>query len=268
MQLVSNTPRYISDFFGLTALLKNWWLFYFDYFGFLKQYRIVYKLRTGVNLYAEPNQGDGIIINETWRKKVYTPLHFEIGKDDIVIDIGAHKGYFSTFASLAAKNGKVYAFEPMEDNYNILKKNIKVNKCINVIPFQLGISGAKGIRKLYVSPDSSSGMSLIKEWFKDDKRKITSFYIKCITLHDIFSLCRIKKIDFLKIDCEGAEHEILLNTPIESLAKINKISMEFHQIGRLRVGILKNLLKQNGFIVKVEDPKNTIGMLYARRENN
>ncbi len=258
----------IYSFLIPVTYIKNWWVFYLDYFGFLDKGSNIYRLRSGIFLNTTVHKVDSIIINEVWGNNEYTPPNFGIRENDIVVDIGAHKGYFSVFASFKAKKGKVFAFEPMEDNYNILKKNIKVNKCINVIPFQLGISGTKGIKKLYISPDSSSGISLIKDWFKDDKRKITSFYIKCITLHDIFSLCRIKKIDFLKIDCEGAEHEILLNTPIESLAKINKISMEFHQIGRLRVSILKNLLKQNGFIVKVINPENTIGMLYARRKYN
>jgi FkbM family methyltransferase len=225
-------------------------------------------LRNGINLYAEPNQGDGIIINETWRKKDYTPKNFEIGEDDVIIDIGAHKGYFSTFASFKAKKGKVYSFEPLESNYNILKKNLEINKCINVVPFQLGISGAKGIRKLYISPDSSAGISLVKDWLEDDRRKIDSFRINCITLRDIFSLCHIEKIDFLKIDCEGAEYEILSDASVESLAKISRISMEFHQIRGLKVNTIKNFLKKNGFSVRVKDPENTIGMLYARRKNS
>lgn len=258
----------IYSFFIPITYIKNWWVFYLDYFGPFDKGSKVYRLRNGIVLNTTTQRDDSIIINEVWGNNEYTPPNFDIRENDIVVDMGGHKGYFSTFASIAAKHGKVFVFEPMEDNYNILKKNLKVNQCTNVVSFQIGISGTKGIKKLYINPDSSSGISLIKDWFKDDKRKIPSFSIKCITLHDIFSLCHIKKIDFLKIDCEGAEYEILLNAPVESLARINKISMEFHQIGKLRVGILKNLLKQNGFIVRLINPENTTGMLYARRKNS
>lgn len=255
----------MKKFLRIPFYLNNWWLFYLDYFGLITRRNQVYKLNNGVSLHSIAGQGDGLIINEIWGNNEYTPRDFEIKLDDNVVDIGGHRGYFTVFSSTKAKQGRVYAFEPIKKNYDILRKNLAANKCSNVTSFQLGISGTKGVKKLYISPSSSSGISLIKDWFKDDKRKITSSYTKFITLHDIFSLCHIKKIDFLKIDCEGAEYEILLNTSKKDLARINKISMEFHQIGKLKVSVLKKFLIKNNFMVDVINSNNTIGMLYAKK---
>ncbi len=53
--------------------------------------------------------------------------------------------------------------------------------------------------------------------------------INTITLQNIFEKYKIEKIDFLKMDCEGAEFEIVMNTPSIILDKIQKISMEIHE---------------------------------------
>ena len=53
--------------------------------------------------------------------------------------------------------------------------------------------------------------------------------INAITLQDIFEKHRLEKIDFLKMDCEGAEYEIIMNAPSSILNKIQKISTEIHE---------------------------------------
>ena len=56
---------------------------------------------------------------------------------DIVVDIGAHIGYYTLiFARLVGPKGKVFAFEPEPNNFNLLIKNIKINGYKNIIPVQ------------------------------------------------------------------------------------------------------------------------------------
>lgn len=59
--------------------------------------------------------------------KQYTPKGFEIKSHEIIIDIGAHIGCFSVFAGRHAREGLVISYEPAEDNFRQLQKNIQLN---------------------------------------------------------------------------------------------------------------------------------------------
>jgi hypothetical protein len=79
---------------------------------------------------------------------------------------------------------------------------------------------------------------------------------------------QIKHIDFLKLDCEGAEEAILLSTPKAYLQRVRKIAMEFHdQLTRLKHDELRKLLQEAGFSTSLKwvqgDP---LGFLYGWRE--
>ena len=90
--------------------------------------------------------------------------------------------------------------------------------------------------------------------------------IKCITMDDVFTSCKIEKINFLKLDCEGSEHEIMLNTSSKTMKKIEKISMEYHEIGNLTAEGLITFLQKNGFTVERKRLQTSIGLLYATRQ--
>jgi len=244
---------------------KNWWLFYLDYFNYLRDKQLTYKLYNGAVFAAKGGDADGLIINEVWGSKIYTPSSaFKIKDTDTIVDIGAHKGYFTVYASKQARNGNVYSFEPTDKNFSYLKKNIELNHCTNVHPNKLGIASKKSERKIYEYSEQAGGISMIKEWFSD-KKKVKSFTIKCITLDDVFTQNKLKKIDFLKIDCEGSEHEILLSASANAMKKIDKISMEYHEIGDLKADVLIAFLKKNKFTVKQIKLQGAIGMLYATK---
>ena len=70
--------------------------------------------------------------------------------------------------------------------------------------------------------------------------------------------CREKKIDaidFLKVDCEGAEYDILLNLDDHLLSRIKKIAMETHDdVNEHRHGELVEFLRAHGFFVTYREP--------------
>ena len=64
-----------------------------------------------------------------------------INPGSTVLDLGAHHGYFSLLAARwVGKEGKVYAFEPAPENFQILKKNIEFNQFTNVLPVNKAVS--------------------------------------------------------------------------------------------------------------------------------
>ena len=125
----------------------------------------------------------------------------ELKKGDTVIDAGANIGYFTLFFSkLVGEKGKVIAFEPDPINFDILKKNIELNKITNVELVKKGISNKNESMRLYKST-VSGGHSLIKnEWGKEYTD------IQTVTLDEYF---KEQKIDAIKIDVEGFELEVI-----------------------------------------------------------
>jgi hypothetical protein len=77
-----------------------------------------------------------------------------------------------------------------------------------------------------------------------------SVEVECCTLEDIFHRFSLTRIDYLKIDCEGAEYEILENaTP--RLNQIGRISMETHGTFHRNPRDLEELLRRHGFGIRL-----------------
>jgi FkbM family methyltransferase len=102
-------------------------------------------------------------------------------------------------------SGKIYAFEPLTDNYNLLIENIKLNNLKNIILIKKAVCNINGKRKLFAYKKDSVGPSFHKHL---DGHPFT---VDCITLNDLIKSEKLKKIDLIKLDCEGSEYEIIYN---------------------------------------------------------
>lgn len=208
-------------------------------FGLLGEKEVIYNFRNGIkfkNIRNAKSDQLGFYYSYIFKNRCYAPSNFSIEENDIVVDVGAYIGVFTIFAAKLAKNGKVYAYEPMIPNFNFLKQNIHLNSLKNVIPFNLGVAGKPGKRKLFLV-NNRDGHNL----FKPTK---TYVEIQCTSLKEIFEIQNLTKIDFLKLNCEGSESEILFNTPKEYLKKIKKISLSYHyKIEETREDKQMNLIK-------------------------
>jgi len=240
--------------FGIRVMkvYKNWFRGFMDYFGLVHR-KIIYRLRNGIRYLVRGGSSDFGIINEVFIVKEYNKLLNFIKKDSVVIDIGAQIGVFSVYAGKLANEGVVFCYEPFEENFNMLEKNISLNKLDNVRVFKLGVAGRRGNRKLIISNENTGGHG-----FYEDGEGVD---VRVITLKDIFEDNKIGQCDFLKMDCEGAEYEILMSTPKKYLEKIKSITMEYHD--NEDVSKLKKFLEKTGFDVKVRG--GGLGLLYAWR---
>ena len=72
----------------------------------------------------------------------------------------------------------------------------------------------------------------------------------------------------MKIDCEGAEYEILFSLSKKELEKIKKISMEFHNYGEYTGEDLAKFLHKNGFKIKLINDGKMFGRIYASNKSN
>jgi len=149
--------------------------------------------------------GDVNVIEGNWLLRQYLPTGLDIRPSDIVIDIGAHIGAFTLYA--AWRGAKVYAYEPDPDNYSLLVQNTKLNRLQNVRAFKLAVAGHSGRCKVPCWG--------YEGYYETDR----------VSLADVFHANALERCDFLKIDAEGAEFEIIFKAP-QILKKISVCSLE------------------------------------------
>jgi len=230
------------------------WQDYFRWLVFLPPKDDFIKLRNGIKYKVRKHDSDKWVVDELWVHGIYNSRGFEIGKNDTVIDIGAHIGVFSVFAGSQAK--EVIAFEPFHESYELLKENLELNNIANVKTVNLGVSEKREKCRIYLEENNSCCNSICK---KSDK--FTE--IRCITLEDVFRDYKIKHCNYLKMDCEGSEYGILLNTPDKILKRIDRIVLEYHDgfVEGYSHEDLQGFFEKKGFDVILKPP-----MMYISRK--
>ncbi len=193
------------------------------------------------------NQSEINTLVEIFNHRIYATF-FPFYQHCIVVDIGAHYGYFSLFAALnLAKESTIVAIEPNRNNFNNLLENCNNNGFKNIQCLNLAVSGTNGKANLY------KGANINNSLYSNNplSTAIVAEEVSTISLANLIRLQNLTHIDFLKIDCEGAEYEILEHTPKDVFDKITTISMEFHDFKKPDYTAEKIIskLQNNGFVI-------------------
>jgi len=184
-----------------------------------------------------------------------------VGEGSTALDIGAHIGYFTLIlAKSVGESGKVFAFEPENKNFSMLKKNIEVNKFKNVILENIALSSSSGKVNLFLDKDNLGNMSFSPENIPDSSLN-GKVEVESQTLDD-YAKNISGKISFIKMDVQGAEG-LVLRGGLE-LLKNHKpvILMEFWPYGLKNNGTdpleLLRMLNSLGYKFFVLDVKNQL----------
>ena len=216
------------------------------------------KMRNGILLYSQQNPLP--IIDEIFFKRVYT-TEISLPQTGVVVDIGANIGVFTLYAR-SLTHANIIAVEPLLSNYNLLCRNIEANNLSNVLPICSAVSNTSGIVKLYIT-EADTGNLLFDHSIGGKIKKYVE--VPCTTLQNIMNEHNLASIDFLKLDCEGSEGNILSSMSEEYLLRIREITIEFHD----HVSILKHeaiceLLQKIGFKIRLKhDGVSPFGYVYA-----
>ena len=182
------------------------------------------QLRNGVILNG-PNTLDlAFLFQEIWVKQLYTPPGYEIRRGDTVIDVGANIGVFATYAATRAPGVKVYSYEPFPENVSWLRRNLAESRLANVQVHQQAVAGSSGARLLRVSLTNWGVHRLAEQGIEGE-----GLQVSCVRLDEIINTNGVEQCALLKIDCEGGEYEILQNCAPDTLKRVRKIVIEYHE---------------------------------------
>mgnify|MGYP003132476638 CR=1 FL=1 len=162
----------------------------------------------------------------------YTLENFKAQDGDIMIDVGGHCGVVSIFYAKFFPNLKIYAYEPMPNNFETFNQNLKANNVSNVEVFNLAVT-SNGRDVTLCQPISNTGGANVTDFLRSNETKYMKLAkAKSTTLDDIFKENKIEKCKLLKMDCECSEHEILHNFSFDY--PIENFIGELHINGTLR----------------------------------
>lgn len=150
---------------------------------------------------------------------------YEIAPTDTVIDIGGNIGAFAIYAARSAHRGRVLTFEPCRESYSLLLENLALNHIAHVCAAPAAVGAANANLTLYVDGTHTGRASLQVEHVKEVLRQEA---VSVVSLQSVFDDHKIDTCDLLKLDCEGAEYDILYSLPEAYYSRIRRIVMEYH----------------------------------------
>jgi FkbM family methyltransferase len=160
----------------------------------------------GHRIYFDPATDVGIHLTILGRfeKQALAICGRYIKPDSVVVDVGANIGTHTVQFSQFAPDGTVISLEPARSTFALLLKNVR--NLGNVIPLNIALSNACGIQSFFVASDNAySGL-------KDTRQKpiLRQELVACHTGDELLSqLLGERRIDFIKIDVEGFELQVL-----------------------------------------------------------
>jgi FkbM family methyltransferase len=166
-------------------------------------------------------------IQEIVKRNEYRLEQFATIENGTFIDIGANCGIATIILAKQNPNSLVYSFEPDPSVFKVLEENVKLNNLSNVILFNKAMcrKETKTI-ELCLHPSYSGGNTTCA-----DKAVFTNnTIVECVSFDEIIETYKISKIDLLKIDCEGAEYEILYESERFKERIVKAIVGEFHNL--------------------------------------
>lgn len=187
-------------------------------------------------------------------------------KEDLtILDIGANVGFFSFFMLFRYPGASIYAFEPMPFNFNMLQQHTTKSRFKTLFPVNKAVAGTTGRLLLYYAGDHT--FTTMASTFKN-QRKVHSLDVEAVTLEQIFTEYGLQMVDFLKMDCEGSEYDILYKTPAALFQKINALCIETHngQQANENTASLAAFLQEHGYCQQTSKHKRT-GYIWAWRNS-
>ena len=224
----------------------------------LKQSGLVFYVRSPMDIWC---------LKETHLDRFYEKHGIALQDGWIVVDIGAGLGDFSVLAAHQFPNNQVYAYEPFKESFTLLERNLASNKINNVHIFQQAV-GQTGALMLDLSGNEPLQIQSHSTQSSTGEHPERTVEVTSLALSELFVQNGIRRCDLLKMDCEGAEYDILLNAKPEAMERVQRLVMEYHEgVNGHSHQDLVSFLEELGFNVRLTPNAvhDNLGYLYAWR---
>lgn len=259
---LSRWTYYLSSIPTLLGRIREWPRVLAVFLGVPVRKPIEIQLADGCRFRVRSRM-DIWIIKETCLDRDYERGAVRVEDGWTVFDVGAGIGDFAVCIARECPRSQVHAFEPLPDSFALLGQNLRLNSLENVHAHSEAIAGQPGVLYLY-SPTATFGQH--RTTTRPEDAGSAAVPVPAITLEQAFERTGVSRCDFLKIDCEGAEYEILFAATAETLAKIRHLALETHSgVGRHGPEDLAAFLETHGFRVRTRpNPAHRhLGFLFA-----
>lgn len=257
--MLSRWRYYLSSIPTLVRGVKNWPGVLAAVLNPARRQPFVVELHNGLRFLARTAM-DVWIIKETCLDRDYEAASAPLQAGWTVVDIGAALGDFTVHAARQCAPGAVYAYEPFPESFALLEKNVRLNGLTNAHLFPLAVGGA------------ANGTLLLRATGAAVQHSTTAastaptVTVPSLSLNQMFAEHQWPHCDYLKIDCEGAEYEILFAAHAQTLARIRRLCLEYHEgVTPYTRDDLAGFLRERGFAVTMHpNPVHAhLGFLYA-----
>lgn len=169
-------------------------------------------------------------------------------EEPIIFDCGANIGFATLFFKWLYPKSTVYAFEPDEKTFLLLKKNVESNNLQNVFLFNKAISKENSLIEFYVDEEEPGSMMMSTIANRLEGQKVE---VEAIALSSFLDEIEHTQIDFVKMDIEGSEEEAMDDLITNNrLNRFDRIVIEYHhKIENKKAALGKFLLalEEEGF---------------------
>jgi len=204
------------------------------------------------------------ILNEIFVENDY---HFETSKKSIVIDIGANVGVASTYFSTLDFVKKIYAFEPVLATYQQAKQNLELNNLSQKVTIQnFGLGDTNKKTKFLFDPNSkgSAGLSSVKSDRYIGNTNAIEIEVEIKNSYEVLQSIIEMYPNYqivIKMDCEGAENEILPAIQLNKLIhKVDVFMIEWHHDN---YDFITQILLDNNFSFFTKNVTSIAGLILA-----
>ncbi len=144
-----------------------------------------------------------------------------------ILDIGANTGIVSLTFKRKYSGARIIAFEPLQENFALLEYNLR--SLDNVLAVPIGLGRETGEMEYYTSDDPTNlgGGTFYPNPSQMDR---ACGKLQILSPVDAMRKFDIRDVDLIKIDTEGAEHDILTGFPESVISRVSVIVGELHSV--------------------------------------
>lgn len=204
------------------------------------------------------------VLRETCLGREYERFEVHLQDGWTFLDVGAAFGDFAIWVAHRLPRSKVYACEPFPGSFELLRQNLELNHIGNVQPLPYALGARSGPMRLYPGAPEAVEFSTVRPGPAAEAIEVEGW-----SLDDLLRQLALDQIDFLKMDCEGAEFEILFGASSETLARIGHLCLEYHDgMTPYSHRDLTRFLAGQGFEVRRRPNRawRGLGLLFATRK--